>query len=69
MIILNRRFTTPLPEFYKLTVVNQSMVEHSAVNRKQAGLDVLCIGETMSERMATVDTEMNTISGEIANNF
>lgn len=33
MIILNRRFAIPLPEFYKPTVAYQSQVEHAAVNR------------------------------------
>ena len=37
MIILNRRFATPLPEFYKLVVAYLSMVEHTAVNRGVVG--------------------------------
>ena len=37
MIILNCRFAIPLPEFYKLMVANQSMVEHTAVNRVVVG--------------------------------
>ncbi len=37
MIILNRRFATPLLEFYKLMVAYHTMVEHSAVNRVVVG--------------------------------
>lgn len=37
MIILNRRFATPLPESYRLMTAYHIMVEHTAVKRVVVG--------------------------------